>query len=860
MADQIENYWNESVERLVNNFLELKRQINDENTPFLKTKDGETVVTINEIKKADAGKSFSNNEEGEDDWVIPSLNINNKQYKKVRDEDKTISVLNDVMNLQFTHTQKQMLNDNNWIRLLMPKYTRRVEIEDLNRNFWVISQVAAAACFWLLDDESLLPNVIKDLINEILQLWENIIYLWASFIIQTQKYNDDIHIEMLPLPSSTTQNFNKYDFYGGQFNGNSERIEDYFYTELIKKRQNPNNNIFLGYENKKEEISADIINKINYLTQKYKNQNLCIIPYYRIDNYYANYYSAIVIPAIFTYHQGTKNWEKIWLYNSLGSGPAAITIDKGYENKDYSDYIYAIKENPLLISYNYFTPFSSTSNRTDKEQSYYYGAIRVIPHLYLKLTPTNILLDDSKNNSLELIDAAEGSLISMTGSGEPFLDEDSRLRKISFIDNKYILQELPNHDVLNKSQKILEFKEDKEKQTNRAFYLGELISYRKKTKVPDIQNAEFKLIKIGDFYPANLVEGENKQAKVNRSNFTLIGALNEDTDSYGTEKVYDMDTYGIGAYHLKVNKTQMQAQTGKVVYFNYNYFYSDKMKEGDDSKYYKPIFYAEELTPELLSQLSIRYIKHLRNDNEPTYENPINEPSISGKKILGADQGKTAIYCTKIGCAYWTGTAGPQWNSGIITDIVYASEETDTSFPIVIDSPFLFDGYWTRNNQVFSITQGGRWRRLYIGCEAASIEKTDSGINIDMSGGQLVWYDHNREIYPERYSDGNNQNPNNRPHCSIDFTNKIAFGTGWAPETYANLIKDTNGNINLSPQVKIEDRTQSFINTSINYNLGKLTSENQNEIYKNGFINATFKTNDNGITMGGAGDINNLTF
>jgi hypothetical protein len=63
------------------------------------------------------------------------------------------------------------------------------------------------------------------------------------------------------------------------------------------------------------------------------------------------------------------------------------------------------------------------------------------------------------------------------------------------------------------------------------------------------------LIKIGDFYPANLVEGENKQAKVNRSNFTLIGALNEDTDSYGTEKVYDMDTYGIGAYHLKVNKT-----------------------------------------------------------------------------------------------------------------------------------------------------------------------------------------------------------------------------------------------------------------------------------------------------------------
>jgi hypothetical protein len=28
---------------------------------------------------------------------------------------------------------------NQWIRLIMPKNTRRVEIEDLNRNFWVIA-------------------------------------------------------------------------------------------------------------------------------------------------------------------------------------------------------------------------------------------------------------------------------------------------------------------------------------------------------------------------------------------------------------------------------------------------------------------------------------------------------------------------------------------------------------------------------------------------------------------------------------------------------------------------------------------------------------------------------------------------
>jgi len=37
----------------------------------------------------------------------------------------------------FTRTKNDG-KDSHWIRLLMPQYKRKVEVEDLDRNFWVI--------------------------------------------------------------------------------------------------------------------------------------------------------------------------------------------------------------------------------------------------------------------------------------------------------------------------------------------------------------------------------------------------------------------------------------------------------------------------------------------------------------------------------------------------------------------------------------------------------------------------------------------------------------------------------------------------------------------------------------------------
>lgn len=69
-------------------------------------------------------------------WVIPYTNINGKNYDQVRSNDKIERILSDDDFLQFTQR-----NFKKYIRLLMPEYERTVQIEDLDRNFWVIGQV-----------------------------------------------------------------------------------------------------------------------------------------------------------------------------------------------------------------------------------------------------------------------------------------------------------------------------------------------------------------------------------------------------------------------------------------------------------------------------------------------------------------------------------------------------------------------------------------------------------------------------------------------------------------------------------------------------------------------------------------------
>mgnify|MGYP004419405303 CR=1 FL=1 len=49
----------------------------------------------------------------------------------------------------------------------MPEYQRVVEVEDLNRNFWVIGQVLTGILSFLFDEESPLNGILNGILDEI---------------------------------------------------------------------------------------------------------------------------------------------------------------------------------------------------------------------------------------------------------------------------------------------------------------------------------------------------------------------------------------------------------------------------------------------------------------------------------------------------------------------------------------------------------------------------------------------------------------------------------------------------------------------------------------------------------------------
>lgn len=185
---------------------------------------------------------------------------------------------------------------NRWIRLIMPQNKRRVEIEDLNRNFWVIAQVIAGVSAYLFDGDGPIGEFLKGMIKEIGQLWENVIYLWmAQGLIGEPPFITDTHCEVL-MPNAA--------------HGKVSMTYDDFVCSP----------------------------ELNYLLQKYPDKNLCILPYMRKNNYENDYYSKVSFPGVYIYDRNmdSPSWEVLPL-NTTG-----LEIDLG----DYADHIYGIIKLP----------------------------------------------------------------------------------------------------------------------------------------------------------------------------------------------------------------------------------------------------------------------------------------------------------------------------------------------------------------------------------------------------------------------------------------------------------------------------------------------------------------------------------
>ena len=203
-ADLIENFlddclerktehWNKSFDKLIETFNDMV--VEDKQI-------GESIFTINDITAANAGNSFRGGE-----WVKPWQNVGGYDYAEVRGNDKNREILDNPQFLQYTHR----IFDK-FIRLLMPKYDRTLAVEDLNRNFWVIGQVLAAILEFLFNDDNPYKDVFDGILDEIAQLWENLLYLWIGFIAISQKKQvEDVQFIVMRAPADDIKNFEKRD-------------------------------------------------------------------------------------------------------------------------------------------------------------------------------------------------------------------------------------------------------------------------------------------------------------------------------------------------------------------------------------------------------------------------------------------------------------------------------------------------------------------------------------------------------------------------------------------------------------------------------------------------------------------------
>ena len=290
-------FWNQNVNTLIKYVLTNFDPTYDGYTGGTVIVDDQNSFDINAIKKGNAANSFEPDAETnpEHHWVESWTNAKGQTYSEVRGNDKKLTALTDDKNYDKT-------NENFGIKLLLPQYKRHVEVEDLDRNFWVIGQSLAGICAFLFSKNSPFLRSFEQILGEIYNLWENILYLWLAFAIsmQDKKHYVDVHEEVVYLSASDFQTDLKFD-----------NIVD---ADFLSGNNIAPFNI----------IKAEVIKKLEVLKARYSNCSLCIIPVIRLDNYEHNYYSTEYYPGAFVYDrnhpENSDNGWKVTEFNVTKDG------------------------------------------------------------------------------------------------------------------------------------------------------------------------------------------------------------------------------------------------------------------------------------------------------------------------------------------------------------------------------------------------------------------------------------------------------------------------------------------------------------------------------------------------------------
>lgn len=690
-----------------------------------------------------------------------------------------------------------------FLRLIMPKYLRRVEVEDLDRNFWVIAQSLAILGDYMFDEDSPLNDIIKRLLDETAQLWENVLYLWVGMALATQQQlTDDIQTIFVPVPNSEIQNYLKYD------NFEQTRVKKQTAQELLEAAQP----------------------RLQYLVEQYPNSNLVIIPEIRYGNYQRNYYCKAIYAGVMIYQRNLNRWDlkpflspveinlkgdaafytlggvkesdDKYFYTPTWAGGTALVGGQYYSmvrpevvinpvmnnNKvevnnitiNFHDAASELVDNNTYISFKIDGAISSIQNKTilsptlpaegeyPKTEGYFLGELLSFRKTLIsqfQIMIRKIWRGNTGNNKTATVTLSGGGTTRQHVFHSPTTTEWRETVPATDMNGNVI-----NYDVTE----IINATPDEEWSSawthhtlNKSTPQTEIINTVTHTVVSD---AEFRVVKIGDFYPDTFV-GSGK-----RSDIPDLSAITTPTVS-SSDPYYDTATYGIGAYTLRKPNAGTNWGIGTndqhLVFVDYNEYAQNGTVDKTE---------GSNLTVSKLNQISVDYITYLK-----THTNKLGSINDNG------------IYATKFGTSFWVGDAGAQWSAGIVHALVFWDGSKHTAR--VISQPRILDGYYTRDTNVFSVhgfsTATSQWRRLCLKCSKLKITEIDNDPPIfSMEGGQIIWYDHWNDIN----SSWGQASPRPNAVMSLSSTGELSFAQATqqsalpGTETHLALNIKYNGN------------------------------------------------------------------
>lgn len=250
----------------------IKLSLDDKNKIYYNGDEYNLYYRIKDLLKADAGFSFD--ESKGLPWVVPFYNRIGSFYTQER-VDEILEALESSEHLKET-CKRAKENMDSYVNLLTDLYERQVETEDLDRDFWVISQVISALINFLFDNDGII-GFLEKLLKEIAQLWQNVIYLWSLLSEENQKDTLYLHKEIVYIGNGVSQNRqSKYDL------GASQLLEN------------------------------NIVNILKLKAQEYVGCDLLLVPIIRLDYYDEDYHETEEIPFLFYYNRKEREFKRFY--------------------------------------------------------------------------------------------------------------------------------------------------------------------------------------------------------------------------------------------------------------------------------------------------------------------------------------------------------------------------------------------------------------------------------------------------------------------------------------------------------------------------------------------------------------------